>query len=65
MWHLGTWFRGGLGSATLPKGLKDLKGLFQPFPNYSMALRYLREHTPKGNHQVGLSVFKPCHWWLL
>ena len=30
MWHLGTWFGGGLGSVTLVVGLHDLKGLFQP-----------------------------------
>ena len=30
MWHLGTWFSGGLGSARVMVGLDDLKGLFQP-----------------------------------
>ena len=30
MWHLGTWFSGGVGSARLAVGLGDLKGLFQP-----------------------------------
>lgn len=30
MWHWGTWFRGGLGSAGLVFGVNDLGGLFQP-----------------------------------
>lgn len=30
MRNLGTWFSGGLGSATLMVGLDDLKGLFHP-----------------------------------
>ena len=30
MWHLGTWFSGGLGRVGLMVGLNDLKGLFQP-----------------------------------
>lgn len=30
MWHLGTCFNGGLGSAGLVVGLSDLTGLFQP-----------------------------------
>jgi len=30
MWHLGTWFSGGLGSVRLTVGLDDFKGLFQP-----------------------------------
>ena len=29
MWHLGTWFSGGVGSVRLSVGLNDLKGLFQ------------------------------------
>ena len=29
MWHLGTWFSGGLGNVRLTVGLDDLKGLFQ------------------------------------
>lgn len=29
MWHFGTWFSLGLGSARLPTGLDDLQGLFQ------------------------------------
>ena len=29
MWHLGTWFSGGLGSVRFMVGLDDLKGLFQ------------------------------------
>ena len=28
MWHLGTWFSGGLGSVRLTVGLNDLKGLY-------------------------------------
>ena len=30
MWGLGTWFRGGLGSAGLTLELNDLKGLLKP-----------------------------------
>jgi len=30
MWHLGTWFSGGLDSVKLMVGLRDLTGLFQP-----------------------------------
>ena len=30
MWHLGTWFSGGLGRVRFTVGLDDLKGLFQP-----------------------------------
>ena len=29
MWHLGTWFSGGLGSARSTAGLDDLRSLFQ------------------------------------
>jgi len=29
MWHLETWFSGGLGSVRVMVGLDDLKGLFQ------------------------------------
>jgi len=30
MWHLVTWFRGGLGSVGLMVGLDDLRGVYQP-----------------------------------
>ena len=30
LWHLGTWFSGGLGSDRLKVGFNGLKGLFQP-----------------------------------
>ena len=30
IWHLGTWFSGGLGSVRFTVGLNVLKGLFQP-----------------------------------
>lgn len=30
MWHLGTWFSGGLGNVMSTAGLHDFKGLFQP-----------------------------------
>ena len=38
MWHLGTWFSGGLGSVRFMVGLDDLKSLFEPKSCYdSMA----------------------------
>lgn len=37
MWHLGTWFRSGLGSAGLVLGLDDLRGLFPPKPFHGSA----------------------------
>lgn len=39
MWHLGTWFIGGLGNAGVRIGFDDLLGIFQPkkfydFPDF-------------------------------
>jgi len=36
MWHIGTWFSGGVGCVSLTAGLDDLKGLFQPEQFYDL-----------------------------
>ena len=48
MWHLWTWFSGGLGSVRFMVGLDDLKGLFQPKWLYDSW-----NHPLKGNIQQG------------
>ena len=46
MWHLGTWFSGGLGSGRFTVGLDDLKGLFQPKQFYDSIWDVEHAHPP-------------------
>jgi len=67
MWHLGTWFSGGLGSVRFTVGLDDLKGLFQPKLFYDY-LRYfpfcLRERKLLQIHICSKSAIIPnCLLW--
>jgi len=41
MWHLGTWFSGGLGSVRFMVGLNDLKGFFQPKRFYTNSVGHV------------------------
>ena len=50
MWHLGTWFSGGLGSVRFMVGPDDLKGLFQP--KYFCDSMILRENIQQQMNQA-------------
>lgn len=54
MWHLGTWFRGGLGSTRLVVGLDHLQGLFQSKCNIIPNSRYLNIQAFEGQFHTAL-----------
>ena len=60
MWHLGTWFSGGLGSVRFMVGLDDLKGLFQPKRFYDSMRDALNTHwqaCPYGTYETTYPLF--------
>lgn len=54
MWHLGTWFNGGVGSAELGLELDGLKGHFQPKQLYNC-----RVFQAPGTHADDKAVHYP------